>query len=98
MNKTNRGIVSAYFPGIYLIHISVDCEWDDWQIGECDEPCGGGFRTKTRVPKVDEKHGGNVCIGHSKINESCNIQECPGTYNMSFEKVQRKAITIFMCC
>ena len=58
----------------------VDCEWDEWQTGECDEPCGGGMRTNTRVPKVDAQHGGEECTGSSSITESCNVHECPGTH------------------
>ena len=58
----------------------VDCEWDDWQVGQCDKSCGGGLLTKTRVPKVDEQHGGQKCAGHSSITESCNVQECPGKF------------------
>ena len=58
----------------------VDCEWDEWQVGECDKACGGGFLTKTRVAKVDEKHGGKACTGHPSVTESCNVHECPGTF------------------
>ena len=58
----------------------VDCEWDDWQTGECDEQCGGGMRTNTRAPKVDAQHGGEECTGSSSITESCNEQECPGIH------------------
>ena len=63
---------------IYFIKIVVDCEWDEWQVGECDKTCGGGLFNKTRVPKVDEQHGGKACTDHSSVTESCNVQECPG--------------------
>ena len=56
----------------------VDCEWDEWQIGECSEECGGGIRINTRSPKVESAHGGEGCAGSSSITESCNVQECPG--------------------
>lgn len=56
----------------------VDCEWNDWQNGECDQPCGGGFLTNTRTPKVDAQHGGDKCTGSSTVTESCNVHECPG--------------------
>ena len=67
---------------IYYLTIftAVDCEWDVWNMGECDKSCGGGFRTNTRVPKVDEQHGGEKCTGASNVTESCNIQECPGKF------------------
>ena len=58
----------------------VDCEWDEWKTGECDEPCGGGMRTNTRIPKVDAQHGGEECTGSSSITESCNQHECPGIH------------------
>ena len=58
----------------------VDCEWDELQVGECDKDCGGGLLTKTRVPKVDEKHNGKACTGHSSVTESCNVHECRGIF------------------
>ena len=63
--------------------IIVDCEWDEWNIGECDKSCGGGIRTNTRVLKVNEQHGGVKCSGASNVSESCNIQECPSTLIIS---------------
>ena len=65
---------------ICFIKMLVDCEWDEWQVGECDKLCGGGLLTKTRVPKGDEKHGGKACTGHPSVTESCNTHECPGTF------------------
>ena len=66
-----------------LTSIVVDCDWDDWQVGECDKSCGGGLFTKNRVPKVDEQYGGEACTGRSTVTESCNIQECPGKFIVS---------------
>ena len=56
----------------------VDCEWDDWQIGECSKECAGGVRTNTRAKKVEADHGGEECQGVSSKTESCNVHECPG--------------------
>ena len=56
----------------------MDCEWAEWEIGECNEDCGGGTRTNVRTPKVKAANGGTECQGSSNITESCNIQECPG--------------------
>ena len=56
----------------------LDCKWDEWNIGECSEECGGGIRTNTRKPKVEAEHGGEDCSGSPSITESCNVQECPG--------------------
>ena len=58
--------------------MEINCEWDDWQIGDCSKSCGGGTLTKTRTKKVLEKNGGKECPGSSTFTESCNIQECPG--------------------
>ena len=56
----------------------VHCEWDEWQIGECSQTCGGGILTKIRQEKTSAAHGGNECKGEDSIEESCNVQECPG--------------------
>ena len=56
----------------------VHCEWNDWMLGECSLTCGGGMLTKTRKEKVTALHGGEECPGPSTIEESCNVQECPG--------------------
>ena len=48
-------------------------------IGECDKECGGGMRTNTRTKKEVAQHGGEECPGPASMEESCNIQECPGT-------------------
>ena len=56
----------------------VNCEWSDWQVGECSVTCGGGTRTNTRSKTVEEKNGGS-CIGEPKPTEDCNKQNCPGT-------------------
>ena len=34
--------------------------------------------TKTRKEKVTALHGGQNCTGPDTIEESCNVQECPG--------------------
>ena len=58
--------------------IKVHCEWNDWIIGDCSETCGGGSRTNTRTQKVSAEHGGDECNGPTSVDESCNVQECPG--------------------
>ena len=62
-----------------MIFSLVHCEWDDWVIGECDKECGGGMRTNTRTEKVGAQHGGEECPGPASLEESCNVQECPGS-------------------
>ena len=58
--------------------ISVNCEWDEWVIGQCSRECGGGKRINSRSIKVNATNGGTNCSGVSEITEICNIQECPG--------------------
>ena len=58
--------------------ISVDCQWNDWTIGTCSATCGDGTRTNTRTEKVFAAYGGEECNGPASIQESCNIQMCPG--------------------
>ena len=58
--------------------ISVNCEWNDWQYGECSKTCGGGYRTNNRTKRIEEAFGG-VCDGESTAIEDCNKISCPGT-------------------
>ena len=58
--------------------IVVHCEWNDWVVGECSKECGGGTRTNTRTEKESASQGGDECVGLSSLEESCNVQECPG--------------------
>ena len=60
------------------IHGIVHCEWNDWIIGDCSKSCGGGNRTNIRFENVTALHGGDECEGARFIEESCNVQECPG--------------------
>ena len=68
----------------YLRYISenlpfvVDCEWNDWNIGECSVSCGGGKKTSTRSKRVVERYGGSSCVGNSTKEENCNEHNCPG--------------------
>ena len=56
----------------------VDCEWAEWEHGECSKTCGGGERTKIRNMEVEANFGGLECSGLSTEIESCNKDECPG--------------------
>ena len=60
----------------------MDCEWSEWQIGQCSVTCGGGTRTNTRTKNVEESNGG-VCTGNPTAQEDCNTQNCPGNINMN---------------
>ena len=62
----------------------VDCEWGEWKIGECSVECGTGTRLNLREPKVLAAHGGKECSGLANATEICNIQECPGFFQISW--------------
>ena len=73
---------NTHFRKCRIIFISffsyaVDCEWNDWVLGDCSQSCGGGTRTDTRTKNVTEEHGGE-CDQIAEMEESCNVQECPG--------------------
>ena len=55
----------------------VDCEWGEWQVGQCSKKCAGGTRKNMRVRKFEEANGG-ICNGQSEEMEDCNTQKCPG--------------------
>ena len=57
---------------------AVNCEWNEWIIGECSKSCGEGIRTNTRSIKTGAEHGGKDCDGPTSIEERCNKGECPG--------------------
>ena len=61
----------------------MNCEWSDWQVGECSVSCGGGTRTKSRSKSVEEKNGG-VCVGDATVQEVCNDKGCPGKITLYF--------------
>ena len=69
-----------------FIFLEVDCVWDEWVVGDCSKSCGGGLLTKTRAPLVDAAHGGVNCTGDPVVSESCNVDECPGKFNISLQE------------
>ena len=81
MNDVNS---KCYRPLHYTVFCNalicdiVHCEWNEWIIGECSKSCGGGTRVNERTEKVTAQHGGDKCPGPTSIEESCNVQECPG--------------------
>ena len=59
---------------------AVDCEWNDWQIGECSKTCESGWRTNFRTKKVEEVNGTDdvgICEGSATMQEECNMHVCP---------------------
>ena len=61
---------------IYRCLVPIDCEWSDWQIGECSQTCGGGARTDSTTKRTEEVNGG-TCEGSTTKHEVCNMQDCP---------------------
>ena len=61
---------------------SVDCQWAQWQIGDCSETCGNGVRENHRVKLTEALFGGAPCEGEAKATESCNNGICPGTRSL----------------
>ena len=64
----------------------MDCEWSDWQIGQCSVTCGRGNRTNTRSKLLKEKNGG-VCTGEATAQEVCNNPGCPGNIDLFWTHV-----------
>ena len=62
---------------INLKYTLVDCQWAQWQIGDCSETCGDGVRENHRVKLTEALFGGAPCEGKSKATESCNNGICP---------------------
>ena len=74
-----------------LIFFEVDCLWNEWVVRDCSKSCGGGLTTKTREPLVNAAHGGVNCTGDHIVSESCNVDECPGKFNINL--LQETSIT-----
>ena len=64
---------------------SVNCQWAQWQIGECSETCGDGVRENHRVKLTEALFGGAPCEGKAKATESCNNGICPGTGSLKMQ-------------
>ena len=58
----------------------VHCQWGDWMFTDCSVSCGGGTRTKYRIPKVSPEYGGIACDGPDAVEETCNVDDCTGIY------------------
>ena len=59
----------------------MDCEWNDWDFGECSVTCGGGTRTDKRTLKTKEMNGGFCDAMGGQRETSCNTIGCPGNEN-----------------
>ena len=66
----------VYISSILSDHSPIDCEWNEWQYGECSRPCGGGKRINTRTKKTEEKYGGSCKKEAYVWTQECNPQPC----------------------
>ena len=75
-------LASTLINMIYLLPriFTVDCQWEEWQSGECSVSCGNGIRMKTRRKLVTERDGGS-CEGEAGVEEACTQKVCPGKKN-----------------
>ena len=51
-----------------------ECDWSDWEIGECSRTCGGGQQTKVRMLHNVDQNDTNC--GPISLMEPCNLQSC----------------------
>ena len=68
----------------YYLVPAVNCEWSDWEIGECSVTCAGGRRTNSRTKTVEESDGTDedgFCEGEPTMEEDCNTQACPSKFS-----------------
>ena len=81
-------------------HSPIDCQWDDWRIGECSKTCGGGQRLNIRNRKIEAANGGKDCLGRSTETVGCYEGDCPGkSFHLKMLKMRIRKnidITIFL--
>ena len=69
----------------------VDCEWSEWQIGDCSVSCDGGERRNKRFKVIEERDGGK-CEGSSDWQEHCNTDACPSKKYKSTNEIRLERI------
>ena len=63
---------------MYIMSLSVNCEWDNWVEGNCSVTCGNGTQINTRTKTVNATDGGIECEGEAIENITCTLKVCPG--------------------
>ena len=86
-------LMVTYIRFFYLV--AVECQWNEWRVGDCNKSCGKGFRIKTRTPKSKTNGLMEDCSGPSTVLESCSIRECPGIYFYGYTLF--RSICLFYC-
>ena len=59
----------------YFETAPVNCEWNEWKIGQCSKSCDGGLRNKTRTIMTKESNKGK-CEGNATVQETCSLNNC----------------------
>lgn len=74
------------FPLCLSANVNSSCgDWSDWSV--CSTTCGGGTKTRSRSCDTPIPEGeGLTCLGLSVESETCNINDCPGTFNVSLQQ------------
>ena len=62
-----------------LISAPVNCEWNEWKIGQCSKSCDGGLRNKTRTIMKKESNKGK-CEGNATAQETCSLNNCSSQF------------------
>jgi len=63
-----------------IVECPVDCEWNEWELGECSVTCAGGTRLDTRTKSVEEMHGGTCDPAGGERTVPCNNNICPAIH------------------
>ena len=66
--------------------IVVDCEWSEWQVGQCSMSCGEGVRMNNRTEIKEAEYGGEPCHGNLTKLERCNVKKCPSIVYLNFSQ------------
>jgi hypothetical protein len=75
----------------------VPCEWAEWgEFTECSASCGGGHHTRSRVIASPPLHGGAACEGDAFESANCNLDPCPGKFNLVCDKLQYERLTYYI--
>ena len=81
-SQTNPDLFGAR-GGVCVKGPTINCEWNEWQIGDCSQTCGDGTRTKIRAKKIQDTPNGS-CEGDSEIQEPCHMEDCPNPCSHCF--------------
>lgn len=86
IKKTCISAWAVMYRSHYQQHVFfavVDGGWSEWSASsECSVTCGKGKSTRTReCNNPAPQNGGSYCLGTDSINEKCELEKCPGTYN-----------------